>query len=50
MHLVPVCASKSDRRVISGHQTQPKRQFNISPGIINGIRRHNMETYGEVEV
>jgi hypothetical protein len=36
MRLVPVCASKSDK-VTSGHQTQPKRQFNIGPGIINEL-------------
>jgi hypothetical protein len=36
MQLVPVCVSESDR-VISGHQTQPKRQLNIGPGIMKEL-------------
>jgi hypothetical protein len=39
MQLVPVCVSESDR-VISGHQTQPKRQLNIGTGIIKESWRH----------
>jgi hypothetical protein len=50
MQLVPVCVSKNDR-VISGYQTQFKRQLNTGPDIISElIRYHNIETYGEAVV